>query len=706
MVIGRLTAQAGKSRFTFNSEYQHRCEGTPLTAAGSGCHSRGSNWVGLGNNAAPTQMSPEATSTAARGYFDVPFYVNQGQWTMAVSNKILLEAGFQAFRYQPIFGHPPPDGITNLIPVTEQSNATNTGQGAAFGIAASGLPFAPVANYRYRGVESWGPAAGKNNDFVGSMSYVTGAHSAKVGFQSRRLDLQDDDLAGQTQLGYRFNQGVPNAVSYYLPEMGRRTITFNTGFYVQDTWTHDRLTLQGAVRYDRVTSYAPVEGNGTFGKATFLNPQAITITETPGVQAYNDITPRVGVAYDVFGNGKTAVKLNWGRYLAYAANDSPYTSTNPGATITRNVQNRGWNATTAAGGNNDLVVNCDLLNPNQNGECAAAVGTARTFGQAGAATIVDPAVLNGWGVRPNDYQTTFSVQQEIVPRVSGDFSYTHRSFRGFFVTDDLARNAATAYETYALVAPADSRLPNAGQPITFYTVRSAANVTAQTILRPESFFGPERSSTWDGFDLTLNARLRRGVTIQVGTSTGHAVVDTCQTATTYNNVVAGIENGPDPRGCKNIDPWQTTVRGLASYTIPKIDVLVSGTVRSQPPIQLTATWQVPNSVISAALGHLPAGATATGTTNLNLLPNADSNKLYADQRRNQIDMRIAKVIRIGRTRSDIGIDVYNLLNTNYATAYNTVYVYNTDNAPRAAGWATPTGIFQPRFVRFNYTLDF
>ena len=81
------------------------------------------------------------------------------------------------------------------------------------------------------------------------------------------------------------------------------------------------------------------------------------------MDAYNDLTPRVGVAYDVFGNGKTALKMNWGKYLAYAANDSPYTSTNPGATIVRSVANRGWNASVAAGGNGDLVVNCDLLNP-------------------------------------------------------------------------------------------------------------------------------------------------------------------------------------------------------------------------------------------------------------------------------------------------------------------------------------------------------
>ena len=185
-----------------------------------------------------------------------------------------------------------------------------------------------------------------------------------------------------------------------------------------------RLTVQGALRWDRASSYAPVEGNGTFGKSSFLNPQPITIAETKGVDAYNDLTPRVGVAYDVFGNGKTALKLNWGKYLAYAANDSPYTSTNPGATIVRSVANRGWNASVAAGGNGDLVVNCNLLNPDANGECAAVTGNSRNFGTSGSATQVDPAVLSGWGVRPGDTQTTFTVQQELVPRVSADLSAT------------------------------------------------------------------------------------------------------------------------------------------------------------------------------------------------------------------------------------------------------------------------------------------
>jgi hypothetical protein len=95
---------------------------------------------------------------------------------MPVTNKLLLDAGYTAFRYNPLFGFPPPDGITNLIPVTEQSNAINTGQSAAQGVPATGLPFAPVANYRYRGVEQWGWAVGKTDGWQASAAYVTGAH--------------------------------------------------------------------------------------------------------------------------------------------------------------------------------------------------------------------------------------------------------------------------------------------------------------------------------------------------------------------------------------------------------------------------------------------------------------------------------------------------------------------------------------------------
>ncbi len=532
------------------------------------------------------------------------------------------------------------------------------------------------------------------------------------------MDQLDQTRASDTQLGYRFSQGVPIAVSYYLPDFGRRTITSLQALFVQDSWTLRHLTLQGALRYDRASSYAPVEQNGTT-RTSFLNPAPITIERTPGIDAYNDFTPRVGVAYDVFCNGKTAVKFNWGRYLAYAANDPPYTSTNPGFTVVRSVTNRGWTDS-----NNNKVVDCNLLNPGaQNGTasggdiCAAVVGNQANFGQAGAATIVNPDVVHGWGKRPGDHQWAATLQHEIIPRVTAEVSYTRRDFFGFFVTDDLNRDVTTDYETYTLTAPQDPRLPNGGgYPITVYTPTAAANaIPSKTYLTWERDYGAERTSYWHGVDFTLNARMRR-VTTSIGTSTGRAVLDDCTAATKYNqvNTVTNVAAGPDPRGCHSVDPFHTTVRCLATYIIPKIDVLVSGTVRSQPPLQLgvaqmgatlaagfnSAQWIVPNSVIAAALGHLPVGATPTGTTTIQIADNV--NRVYADNRRTQVDMRIAKVLRFGRTRSDVGVDLNNLLNTNYATGYNTTYAYTANGGT----WGNPTSLYTARFVRINYTLNF
>ena len=118
----------------------------------------------------------------------------------------------------------------------------------------------------------------------------------------------------------------------------------------------------------------------------------------------------------------------------------------------------------------------------------------------------------------------------------------------------------------------------------------------------------------------------------------------------------------------------------------------------------TAQWQVPNSVIIAALGHSHPSLTPTGTTIVPLGHN--DTRIYADERRTQVDMRFAKIVRFGRTRTDIGVDVNNLFNTNYTTGFNTTYIFNTDNTPRPGGWGTPTSIVNPRFVRLNFTVNF
>jgi hypothetical protein len=160
----------------------------------------------------------------------------------------------------------------------------------------------------------------------------------------------------------------------------------------------------------------------------------------------------------------------------------------------------------------------------------------------------------------------------------------------------------------------------------------------------------------------------------------------------------------DVRNCRRDDPFQTTVRGLASYTVPKVDVLISGTVRSQPALERVATWQVPNVVIQSVAGRLPPGALATGNTNIDILDN--DHRVYADNRRTQIDMRFAKIFRFGSRRADVGVDLGNLLNTNYTTTYENIYQYSVCNTAQGGTWNNPTAIYSPRFVRWNLSFDF
>jgi hypothetical protein len=234
-----------------------------------------------------------------------------------------------------------------------------------------------------------------------------------------------------------------------------------------------------------------------------------------------------------------------------------------------------------------------------------------------------------------------------------------------------------------------------------YTITQAASSRgASNYITLESDFGPDRKDYWRGVDLTVNARLRNQLTLQIGSSTGKAVTDNCATTV--------LIDSPDPRGCRNEEPFLTTLRGSAAYTIPKVDVLISATVRSQSGFPYStnllvgngAQWLVPNTVVQQLLGRLPPGALATGTTTVPLLDT--DHRLYGP-RRNQVDMRFAKIIRYHQIRANVGVDLGNLLNSNQATAWQATYAYGVANG---GAWLEPTQILQPRFARFSVTFNF
>jgi hypothetical protein len=528
-----------------------------------------------------------------------------------------------------------------------------------------------------------------------------------------------DNFYNDTRINYVFNNGVPAFINATIGRWQTSNRTRYAAFYAQDQWTMGRLTLQGALRFDRAWSWHPAEHNGFNGPDKY-KPNPITFPLTRGVDAWKDITPRMGAAYDLFGDGKTSIKVNVGKYLQSANNQDIYVANNPANRIQRTYAifgdvGRTWNDNFYPVGDprrGNYVPDCDILNMNANGECGGVTGAGRNFGQSVVTTVINPEILDGWGIRPWDWQLGVSVQREVAPRTSVEVGYHRRWFGNFFVIDNLNLGPED-FDPYQITAPVHPDLPGGGG----YVITDLWNIKPSAATRLTSNrqtfasdYG-EISQYWHGVDVTVNARLANGFVFQGGTSTGRGVRDRCDVDPKLANNAGGFAVGPSRRACHVTEPFLTQFRGLASYIIPKIDVQLSAGIQSKPGntgsllvgfndnstsgASLAANYPVPNVQIQQSLGRLPTFGLATGTTIVNLL---EPGQMWGD-RVNQVDLRVGKLLRFGRTRSLIAFDLYNLFNANPGLTYNAAFVTNQP-FPR------PTTVLLPRFVRFNVTVDF
>jgi len=224
----------------------------------------------------------------------------------------------------------------------------------------------------------------------------------------------------------------------------------------------------------------------------------------------------------------------------------------------------------------------------------------------------------------------------------------------------------------------------------------------------------DTTTYWHGVDFTINARTRNGIAFQGGTSTGRGVRDYCAVAqklpelyTTVGAVLANQQVG----ACAVTEPWLTTYRSSVTYVIPRIDVLLAGSIRSTPNTQpstintfvatngasVSANYNATSAILQGSnLARPLAPGLAFQTVDLTL-----PGQVYPE-RVNSLDLRLAKVIRFSRYRANVGFDFYNLFNANTGTAFNQVY----DVASNGASWLRPTTVLNPRFARFNLTVDF
>jgi carboxypeptidase family protein len=528
-------------------------------------------------------------------------------------------------------------------------------------------------------------------NYMGSLSYVTGSQSLKVGMQyqdgiSRQSDLFRGDL---DQI--RWNGGLPRSVILRAsPRYAVENIR-DLGIFVDERWTFDRVTLSGGVRYDYFNGYAPEQYSeaGTWIGAR-LTPKVENIPN------WQDISPRFGVSWDLFGNAKTALKFTTGRYVNQAV-AGPTRDLNPMRQIAA-TDTRTWND---ANGN---------LRPEVN-ELGAT--SNRAFGTVVQSYRVDPAYVEGFGARSGHWNYHVSLQHELRPGlgVTAGYAYvsnfntllpTARGATQFGRGPDNALWTPADFDEFTIVVPDDPRLPAAirGQTITgLYVIQDAKRPLVDDLRTFAKNYG-DYKETYNGADFNVNWRMGRGGSVGGGMTWGDAHINDCYV----------VDDPTQMRFCdRTVDPNSGLVRGglqvklRGSYPLPG-GWQASGTFQSVRGPEITAAWT--NTTFNNTIRFPGSTRTSLGATPSVTVQLIEPGTLY-DDRLYQVDLRGTKTLGSGRTRVRLMVDLYNALNNNAVLQRAGFGGLDTFSVPASSSsYNRPVSILEGRLFKIGAQFDF
>ena len=520
--------------------------------------------------------------------------------------------------------------------------------------------------------------------------FAGGRHEFKGGFDNGYTPEDVDTLrADDVNLTFR-SLPTPTAanVTIFNTPLHQKRAVMTTAFYGQDSYTFGRLNVIGGIRWERVEGYLPAQTTPTsrfFPDGLVFQGVNIggTIQNYTVRKNFDDVredplwknwAPRIAGTYDVFGNGKTALKVSWGRYLDQIGTGTP---PNPNANIN---QQYAWN---------DL--NGDLIFQPGNATWDGLKYVGGEFGALSTTNGLAVAVFDKSIRRTKRDEVTVTVDHELFKNFLLDVSYLRTREKDPQGTIDNSIDLwPSQYAQTQLTDPGRDGLLNTSDdaPITVYNQNAGVTTTTRTI-------NDDRLATrYDGLDVIATKRFEAGWTLLAGYTYSQTKVDLTSLSNPNNAFVnaSGVSGGR-----------RHNFKASGSYMLPYA-VLVAANLRFQSGLPITRTWTVPTCSVTITANctrqALTVNAEPRGSVELPKLPT--------------IDLRAGKFFDFRRDRIELSMDVYNLSNAN--TVYN-VRTGTGQTAIRVNGdlkqpttqittFLSPTQFLAPRVVRLNVTYSF
>ena len=645
---------------------------------------------------------PDVSSTKRA---PVLYYIAQGKWTSAVSSKLLLEAGYSgdilhySNNYQDGIAQPP--GTPAWFAKTSHLDSLTNGLLARTNAGQSDQLFTP-----------------DQHSITGAVSYVTGSHNFKTGVlwafgNNPYVSTLNGDLwqnyQGGTLVNGVYTQGRPTTVTVFNSPISRDPqLRANAAIFVQDQWALNRFTINLGLRWEYLKEEVPAQDRlaGRFAPAQHYD--AINCETMPGMTCWKSWSPRLGVAYDLFGNGKTALKASFGQYMT--PDSSAFANLfNPAATFT---EGRTWT---------DLNGD-DIAQDNE-----IAVSNNPNFGKITGRTL-DPNFS-----REYNRQVSAGVQHQLRPGMALTFNWYRRSLYNTAFTRNRAVDPSADWTKSSILSPLD------GSPISIYRI----NQDKATGIAPDLYLTNMtdtnlRRNTYTGFEVGTSARLPRRITMFGGWTFERTIDVDCTLNTASASATVNSPNSfrfCDQSGATNQDLGQNAaIPFVHEFKINGNVPLVYGfeasfSLQSYPGAQKAAAGGLSWSITPSATRY-PVDCTACPAGTVVLTSRFSGDPGVTVQlvppgvrylpRWNQLDLGLRRSFHIHGLTAQAQINLFNALNSNTvlgegtglttrlnpllasgATDPNFTYL---SSDPDKGG--TPNSILQPRLIQIGMQLKF